>query len=176
MLLRFLTRWLGGSPPSDWGERPLTTPAASHLARSKGDFADAPLTCPVPARKAETDGERWSRSEVGLELECVESSPLTDDVRGWRRVTPPLSLRISSTSCTPSGGFGFFSLIYRSKCLPRDEDVKKAWQNGQLLFLIAGTWDVLPPGSVYELGVPARTSLMTEHPQKTFVNTVYAFC
>ena len=72
---------------------------------------------------------------MGFELEGVEPSLFADDVRAWRRVTLPLSLRISSTSWTSSGGFGFFSLMYRSKCRPKEEDVKGALQKGQVLSL-----------------------------------------
>lgn len=31
----------------------------------------------------------------------------------------------------PSGGFGFFSLIYRSRWRPSEEEVKLTWQYGQ---------------------------------------------
>lgn len=48
------------------------------------------------------------------------------------RVMFPRSLRISSTSCTPSGGFGFLGLIYRSRCRPREDEVKDCRQKGQL--------------------------------------------
>lgn len=42
---------------------------------------------------------------IGCEL-SLEAPPL-----GWRRVMLPRSLRISSTSWTPSGALGFFSLM-----------------------------------------------------------------
>lgn len=53
-------------------------------------------------------------------------------VRGCLLVMPPLILRISSASCTPSGAFGFRGLIYRSRWRPRLEEVKAWPQNGQL--------------------------------------------
>lgn len=56
---------------------------------------------------------------------------------------------ISSTLCIPSGGFGFFGLMYKSRCRPREEDVKDWWQNGQLRSLgtdtFAGVWNCASP-------------------------------
>lgn len=66
-----------------------------------------------------------------------------------------LSLRISSTLCTSSGGFAFFSFMYRSRWRPREEDVKAWWQYGHSLSLEAG---VLP---VDEPGVPTAPSAIS---------------
>lgn len=57
----------------------------------------------------------------------VDDCPLLlppNDPLACRLVMLPRSLRIASTSCTPSGAFGFLSLIYRSRCRPREDEVK----------------------------------------------------
>lgn len=94
---------------------------------------------------------------MGFELEGVEPSLFDEDVRAWRRVTLPLSFRISSTSCTSSGGLGFLSFMYRSRCRPRDEDVNGALQNGQVLSLAAGVL-AKPAESTVDPGVATRVS------------------
>ena len=65
------------------------------------------------------------RDCVGEALECagVMLSRFTDDVRADRRVMLLRISRIFSMSCTPSAGLGFLSLIYKSRCRPRDEEV-----------------------------------------------------
>jgi hypothetical protein len=62
---------------------------------------------------------------------------------GCLRVMPPRSFLISSTLCTPSAGFGFFGLIYRSRWRPSEEEVKAWPQKGHALslaLLAAASW------------------------------------
>ena len=58
-----------------------------------------------------------------LEWAGVTLSRLTDDVRADRRVMLLRISRIFSMSCTPSAGLGFLSLMYKSRCRPRDDEV-----------------------------------------------------
>ena len=62
----------------------------------------------------------------------VDASRRASEPRGCLLVMVPRILRMASTSCTPSGGLGFFSFMYRSRCLPREEEVKGWAQKGQL--------------------------------------------
>ncbi len=68
---------------------------------------------------------------------------------GWRRVMFCRSLRMASTSCTPSGALGFLARMYRSRWRPRDDDVKAWWQYGHVLSLTAF---VVLPSSGARLG------------------------
>ncbi len=61
----------------------------------------------------------------------VLPSLLFNEFRGCLLVMPPRILRISSTSWIPSGGLGFFSLMYRSRWRPNEDEVKGCWQKGQ---------------------------------------------
>jgi len=63
--------------------------------------------------------------------------PARPPVLGWRRVMPPRSFLISSTSCTPSAGLGFLGRMYRSRCRPRLDEVKACPQKGQERSLVA---------------------------------------
>lgn len=91
--------------------------------------------------------------------ELTEPSRFAEDVRACLRVMFSLVLLISSISCTPSGGLGFFSLIYRSRCRPREDDVKFVRQYGHVLsFEAEGLAGV--PDSPVEPGVAIETSAM----------------
>ena len=133
------------------------TPVACQLAWFRLTFTGPPLACSALVYGTEAEGERCSRMGVGFALEGVEPSRLPDDVRACRRVTLPRSLRISSTLCTSSGGFGFLSLIYKSRCRPKEEEVNGALQNGQVLSLVAGGL-AGPPESTVDPGVATRGS------------------
>lgn len=113
----------------------LITPVASHgvMKGNLGAAASSPWLEPFWAAGVLAEEDAAS-SEAGLLLDTevagvpvgVEVALLASDARGCLRVMPPRSFLIASTSCTPSGGLGFFSLMYRSRCLPREEEVK-AW-------------------------------------------------
>lgn len=77
---------------------------------------------------------------------------------GCLRVMPPRSFLISSTSCTPSAGFGLRGLMYRSKCLPRLEEVKACPQNGQLRSFADLKFWLEPSAWCDEVGVEAAVS------------------
>lgn len=114
-----------GDPSSlDTGGRLLITPVDCQFGLFKTVLTGAPSECWTLAKPPCIDDERWSRKGVGFELEGVEPSLFPVDARACRRVTLPLILRISSTLCSSSGGFAFLSLMYRSRCRPREDDVK----------------------------------------------------
>ena len=83
-----------------------------------------------------------SASGAGLSLDAALGVPEgVDEPRlsryplGCLLVIPPRSLAMASTSWMPSAGLGFFSLMYRSRCLPSDDEVKAWPQNWHFLSL-----------------------------------------
>jgi len=74
-------------------------------------------------------------AEVATEVD--ESLLEPRDFFCCRRVTAPRIFLISSTSCTPSSGLGFLSLIQRSRWRPREDEVKGLLQKGQALSFFA---------------------------------------
>lgn len=88
----------------------LITPVVVQLCLLMPKLAAPPARC-FGIVDVEADGERCPRDEFGLELVGVEPSLLEVESFTCRRVTFPLSLRISSTSWMPSGALGFLSLM-----------------------------------------------------------------
>lgn len=88
----------------------LITPVVVQLCLLMPSFTEPPLRC-FGIVDAEAEGERCPREEFGFELAGVESSLFEVESFTCRRVTFPLSLRISSMSWTPSGALGFLSLM-----------------------------------------------------------------
>lgn len=82
--------------------------------------------------------ERSLRADPFGVLAGVRVSLLRREFRGWRRVILPRCLRISSTSCTSSGGFGFLLLMNWSRWRPREEDVKATPHHWHTLSFGAG--------------------------------------
>ncbi len=152
-----------GSPSAEpLGGMLLMTPVASHLG-AKGNLLRVESTayCPslgiwVGLGVSGFETVRVFLLEIrGVPVGVPLNSRLAPmEPRGCRLVIPPRSFRISSTSWIPSGSFGFFGLIYRSRCRPREEEVKAWPQKGQLLSLGAPSLGV--PAS----GVPAEGEAM----------------
>ena len=113
----------------------LMTPVASQGVLN-GNFlpADSGSSCAPSLRERGDFTIDDPSSDTGLFLDVAAGVPidaevfLLDGPLGCLLVTPPLTLLISSMSWTPSGALGFLSLMYRSRCRPRDEEVKAWWQ------------------------------------------------
>ena len=120
-------------------DKSFITPVASHGVLN-GNWRPIGSGCAMASGDFTIDDS--ASSDAGLLLEAVGVRAGVDvsrrrDPRAWRRVMPPRSFRMASTSWTPSEGLGFFSLMYRSRCRPRDDEVNACPQNGQLLSLEA---------------------------------------
>ena len=120
-------------------DKSFMTPVASHGVLN-GNWRPIGSSCAMASGDFTIDDS--ASSDAGLLLEAVGVRAGVDvsrrrDPRAWRRVMPPRSFRMASTSWTPSAGFGFFSLMYRSRCRPRDDEVNACPQNGQFLSLAA---------------------------------------
>ena len=124
---------------------------------------NCPLVLPTSSGSSSSSG-LCTRTESSLAIRFLFAGVLVplSSLRGvdtlplaCRRVMPPRSFRISSTLCTPSGAFGFFGRMYRSRWRPRLDEVKAWPQKGQFLSLAA-----LSCGSAVERGVDDSVSPM----------------
>jgi hypothetical protein len=79
-------------------------------------------------------GDSCFKTDAGVATEAGGVSTLPclsaeDILPFFRLVMPPLSLRMASTSWTPSGFLGLSGLMYWSRWRPSEEEVKDWWQN-----------------------------------------------
>lgn len=155
---RLLVSCVCSGSQGDFVGRSLMTPVASHrLVNGNLPRGDSIENCgslgnegvPISLFVLEVSFANAGRGVVTGVL-TSRRDPLNEG-RALRRVMLPRSFLIDSTLCIPSGAFGFLSLIYKSRCRPRDDDVKAWPQNGQLLSFGAGTLGV-PSSEACELG------------------------